>query len=160
MNELQDPASFRSREALPRSQRASVRKWAKVLATFPLFGSVRKRRLRKLVREATFAELAPGERFVVDEHSDISLYIVLDGAAEAHGGPTSRTLGAGDYFGELAVIDGAPRPATVIATQELHLMKLSRRTVEGLAARYARVSLAMFENLTGQLCRLEGQAAA
>jgi hypothetical protein len=35
--------------------------WAKVLATFPLFSGTAERRLRKLVRRATFAEYGPGD---------------------------------------------------------------------------------------------------
>ena len=40
--------------------RASDAEWAEVLATFPLFAGVGRRQLRKLVRDASFAELARG----------------------------------------------------------------------------------------------------
>jgi len=160
MNAPQALALLRSREVGLQPQRASVRDWANVLATFPLFASVKKRQLRKLVREATFAEFAPGEPVLAGGRSDESLYIILGGAAKADERPAPRVLRAGDYFGELALIDGAPRSTAIIATQELHVMKLPRQAIVGLAAQHAAISVTMFKNLSRQLRRLEAQAAS
>jgi len=138
--------------------RPSAGEWAQVLAAFPLFSGISKRRLRKLVRHAKVAEYAPGDTVVETDTPGDSLYVILGGTAKARGKPAARTLGTGDYFGELAVLDGVPRSATVIATNELHVMKLRRESFVQLAKRDPAISLTMLSNLTAQFRRLETQA--
>jgi CRP-like cAMP-binding protein len=132
--------------------------WAGVLATFPLFAHVGRRRLRKLVRQARLTELAPGERVLTKGESTDSLYVVLSGTATAVGTPAPRRLHTGDYFGELALVDGAPRSATVVATGELHVMALPARSVLRVARRQPALTLALLRDISTQLRRLEAVA--
>ena len=138
---------------------ASPADWAKVLATFPLFSGIAKRRLRKLAEQATVAEYGPGDIVIEKGERGDSLYVVLSGSAKARGKPAARTLRTGDYFGELGLLDGVPRSATVVATDELHLMKLPRHSFLRLARRDPAVSLKMVSTLGSQIRRLEAQAA-
>ena len=137
----------------------SVDEWASVLADFPLFSDVNKRRLRKLVRQARFAEFAEGARVVSDGERASSLYVILGGAARVVQKPAARTLGVGDYFGELALIGGTTRTATVVATQELHVMVLPWQSVERAARRDAAIAFTMLRQLSTQVKRLEAQLA-
>ena len=137
---------------------ASPTDWAEVLATFPLFSAISKRRLRKLVRNATVAEHGPGHIVIQKGTSGDSLYLILGGSAKALGKPASRPLRTGDYIGELSLIDGAPRSATVIATSELHLMTLPRHTFLELMHN-AEISLQMLRTLGAQVRRLEARPA-
>jgi CRP-like cAMP-binding protein len=127
-------------------ERASDADWAEVLATFPLFAGIGRRQLRKFVRNATFEELARGERALSNGAGSDSLYVVLGGEAKMLL-PTPRSLRTGDYFGELGVLGGRPRPLHVVATQELHLMKLPRQPVLELAHRHPRVTLTLLKDL-------------
>jgi CRP-like cAMP-binding protein len=129
--------------------RASDAEWAEVLATFPLFAGVGRRQLRKLVRNASFAELARGER-VVSNAAIGSLYIVLGGEAKVIL-PTPRSIRAGDYFGEVGVLGGRPHPLHVVATQELHVMKLPRQPVLELARRHPPVTRTLLKDLVARL---------
>jgi signal-transduction protein with cAMP-binding, CBS, and nucleotidyltransferase domain len=61
---------------------ASPSDWAEVLATFPLFSRIAKRRLRKLVRHATVAEHGPGDMVIQKGTSGDSLYLILSGSAK------------------------------------------------------------------------------
>jgi CRP/FNR family cyclic AMP-dependent transcriptional regulator len=131
--------------------------WAEVLATFPLFSGIGKRRLRQLVRRATFAEYAPGDFVIQKGEPGNSLYVILSGSARVLGRPASRSLRMGDYFGELSLLDGSPRSATVIATGELHVMTLPRDAFFGLA-QDPEVALAMLQTLGSQIRRLEAPA--
>jgi CRP/FNR family transcriptional regulator, cyclic AMP receptor protein len=137
---------------------ASPSDWAEVLATFPLFSGIAKRRLRKLVRHATVAEHGPGDMVIQKGTSGDSLYLILSGSAKALGKPASRTLRTGDYFGELSLLDGTPRSAIVIATSELHLMKLPRHTFLELT-QDPEISLQMLRTLGSQIRRLEARPA-
>ena len=135
---------------------ASPSDWAEVLSTFPLFSGIAKRRLRKLARHSTVAEYGRGDMVIQKGTSADSLHIILSGSAKALGKPASRTLRTGDYFGELSLLDGTPRSATVIATSELHLMKLPRQTFLELT-HDPEISLQMLRTLGSQLRRLEAQ---
>ena len=98
--------------------------WAKVLARFSPVSGISKRRLRKLVRHATVAKFVHGDTVVAMNDAVHCLYLILSGSARASGKPAACMLRAGDYFGELGLLEGAPASATVIATSELHVMKL------------------------------------
>jgi len=133
--------------------------WADVLATFPLFAGTPKRQLRALVEDATFAEYGPGD--VVIQHGDRgdSLFVILGGSAKAVGKEAARTLGTGDYFGELGVLEDVPRSASIVASGELHVMRLPRQAFLRLARRDPDVSLKMLSTLGSQFRRLETRTA-
>jgi CRP/FNR family transcriptional regulator, cyclic AMP receptor protein len=137
---------------------ASTADWANVLADFPLFSGIAKRRLRKLVALATFAEYGPGDIVIQKGTSGDSLYVILGGSAKALGKPASRTLRTGDYFGELSLFGGAPRSATVLTTSDLHVMKLPRQAFLGLTEDEPTISTQMLMTLGSQIRRLEQPA--
>jgi CRP/FNR family transcriptional regulator, cyclic AMP receptor protein len=134
--------------------------WVKVLGRFSLFSGFSKRRLRKLVRHATTAEYVRGDTVVAMNDAVDSLYLILSGSARASGKPAARMLRAGDYFGELGLLEGAPASATIIATSELHVMKLPRQSFLRLAHHDPTFSVTMLKNLGAQFRRLEAQTAA
>lgn len=133
--------------------------WAEVLAGFPLFAGIAKRRLRGLARQATLAEFSRGDIVLQKGEPGDSLYVILSGSAKARGKPGARTLRTGDYFGELGLLDGIPRSATVVATGELHVMKLQRRAFLRIARHEPSISLELASKLGSQIRRLEAQAA-
>jgi CRP-like cAMP-binding protein len=133
--------------------------WAQVLASFPLFEAIGKRRLRKLVRQATFAEYAPGDTVIERGGRGDSLYVILGGSAVVRGKPAARTLHVGDYFGELGALHGVPRSAAIVATGELHVMRLPRELFLRLAHDDPTISLKMLDDLASQFRRLEARAA-
>jgi CRP-like cAMP-binding protein len=137
---------------------ASRSDWAEVLATFPFFSGIAKRRLRKIVDHATFAEYGPGDIVIQKGASADSLYVILAGSAKVLGKPASRSLRIGDYFGELSLLDGTPRSATVIAISELYVMKLPRQAFLDLA-QDPEIALKMLRTLGSQIRRLEAQSA-
>jgi len=132
--------------------------WVDVLATFPLFSGVPKRRLRKLVQLATFGEYGTGESVIEKGGRSDSLYVILGGSAMVRGTPRSRALRIGDYFGELGVLGDADRSATVVATDELHLIRLPRQSFLRLAQEDPAISLRMLSNLGLHFRQLETQA--
>jgi len=133
--------------------------WAEVLATFPLFSGLDKRRLRKLARQATLAEYSRGDIVIAKGEPGDSLYVILSGSAMARGKPAARMLRTGDYFGELGLLDGVARSATVVATDELHVMKLTRSSFLRALEHDPSISLRMLSTLGSQIRQLETRAA-
>jgi CRP/FNR family cyclic AMP-dependent transcriptional regulator len=134
--------------------RATDRDWAEVLAGIPLFASVGKRKLRKVAQEAHFAEYAPGESVVLTGAPGDSFFVILGGEANVSGKPGARPLSTGDYFGEMALLDGEPRSATVVAASDLHVMRLPRQTFQRLLTE-AGVAEEITTELGARLRRVE-----
>jgi CRP/FNR family transcriptional regulator, cyclic AMP receptor protein len=63
-----------------------------------------------------------------------TMYVVLDGEVEIHAGGQQTAGGPGTIFGEMALIDEAPRSATVVAKTECRLLELDRRRFESLVS--------------------------
>jgi CRP/FNR family cyclic AMP-dependent transcriptional regulator len=158
MKRTKTGVAARDRGLIPSWDQSHVADWAKVLAVFPLFAGVSKRQLRKLVRQATVVEFAPGDIAMSNPESSDWLHVILSGSAKVLGKPAARSLRTGDYYGELALLENAPRSATVVATDELHVIKLPRDAFLRLARDHSAISLTMLTNLSTQFRRLEAQA--
>lgn len=159
MNDLQLIALMHGRGLPERWDQPTAEDWTGVLATFPLFTGVSERRLRKLAREATLAEFGPGETIIFGGDRDGFLYVILGGEVKVASTAASHTLGGGDYFGEVAMIDDGPRSTTVVATSYVHVMKLPAHSVIRLAHRDSAITLRMLRDLTTRLRQLETQVA-
>jgi CRP/FNR family transcriptional regulator, cyclic AMP receptor protein len=133
--------------------------WAKVLSEMSLFSEVSRRQLRKLAKQAQFAELARGETVMVKGDEADSFYVILSGTAEVRS-PTARLLTTGDYFGELALLDDRPRSATVVATDDLHIMRLPRKAFMELVDEQPGIAHAMLTELGARFRRLERERRA
>jgi CRP/FNR family transcriptional regulator, cyclic AMP receptor protein len=106
------------------------------LRAVPLFSTLSKRELDLIVRQADHLRYPARYRVVREGTPGEEFWMVIEGElAVTRGGVEVATLGPGDYFGELAVIDPAPRDASVVATTPVELMVIGRRrfwtTVEG-----------------------------
>jgi CRP/FNR family transcriptional regulator, cyclic AMP receptor protein len=140
--------------------RATDGDWAEVLGKLPLFSHLGNRRLRKIAQQAQFAEFAPGDTVIATGSRGDSLYVILSGEAMALRKPAARTLRIGDYFGELALLDGEPRSATVVATDQLHVMRLPRRAFLELLEQDSTIARTMLAELGARVRGLERQTAA
>jgi CRP-like cAMP-binding protein len=91
-----------------------------------------KRTLERHARRATFG---PGELVVRAGDPAEAFYLIVRGRAGVAGKMLGRTLREGDYFGEIALLDGGPRSATVIALDELVTIEIPRQAFLTLLAR-------------------------
>jgi CRP/FNR family cyclic AMP-dependent transcriptional regulator len=135
--------------------RPTTKDWADAIAPLPLFSRVGKRQLRQIAKLATFTEFSPGDMIIRAGERGDAFYLILSGRARVVGKPRARTLGTGDYFGEMALIDGKPRSATVTATSPLQAMMLPRRPFHKLLEQEPKIALALMEELAGRVRRLE-----
>ena len=94
-----------------------------VLAQVPLFSMLSKKDLDKLVREAHERTFPAGAVLTEEGRTGVTFGVVMDGrAAVSVHGRTVRTLGPGDYFGEMALIDHSYRSADITAETELRCL--------------------------------------
>jgi CRP-like cAMP-binding protein len=99
---------------------------AEALREVPLFSDLSDRQLKKLGGRFRERTLKPGTSVVQEgAMSGVGFFVVAAGAAEVTiDGKQVATLGPGDHFGELAMIAGKERGATVTATTELQCFEI------------------------------------
>jgi CRP/FNR family transcriptional regulator, cyclic AMP receptor protein len=134
-------------------ERPTQKDWADVLGALPLFGRLGKRQLRGLAKVARVVDYAAAEPIVTKGEPGNSFYLVLEGRAKIVG--KSKSFRPGDFFGEMALIDGGPRSATVIAAGAVRVMQLPRRAFLQALKQDPQISLAIMETLAGRVRRLE-----
>jgi CRP/FNR family transcriptional regulator, cyclic AMP receptor protein len=96
------------------------------LTRVPLFSSLSQRQRRRLSRNFKERDFKSGTTPVRQGHmSGVGFFVLLDGEASVSiDGTEVARLGPGDYFGELGLISGRPRTATVTAETPLRCFEL------------------------------------
>jgi CRP/FNR family transcriptional regulator, cyclic AMP receptor protein len=117
-----------------------LRSTSETLAAVPLFGGLDEDGLASLIRSMRVRRFRRGETvFHVGDPGD-ALFIVVSGSikitlpAETGDEAILATLRPGDFFGELALLDGAPRSATAIAIEATEMYMLPRDRFRDLIA--------------------------
>lgn len=136
-------------------ERPTAKDWAEVLARLPLFARCGKRQLRKLAGLAQVKEFPPDSLVVQTGDPSNAFYVILGGQARVLGKPRARVLRIGDYFGEMGLIDGEPRSASIAAGGELQVMVLPRRPFLRLLEQEPGIAVAMLAELARRVRSLE-----
>ena len=125
---------------------------AEGLAAVPLFARCTKRELRTIARHVETMTLADGTEVVTEGDEGETFFFVLSGELVVEqDGKKTNTLGPNDHFGELALLDPAPRSATVTAKGEVELAALSVRMFRVLLRDMPQMSAGMLGSLASQL---------
>ena len=125
---------------------------AERLGAVPLFARCTKRDLRAVARHTEEITYDAGEQVVIEGAIADAFFLILDGEASVnlHGADVA-TLGPGDYFGEIALLDPSPRSASVDAATELHVAALNARMFRVLLRDVPEISSAMLASLAAML---------
>ena len=99
---------------------------AESLRDVPLFSDLAKRDLKQLADSMKEHEFAAGAEVVAQGKGGVGFFVILEGTARVtRGGEQLGTLSAGDYFGEMALIDGEDRAASVHADTDLRCASMT-----------------------------------
>jgi CRP-like cAMP-binding protein len=103
------------------------------LAATDLFEGLNKRALGQLVKGGREIKHPDGHEVITEGAGAVGFHLITGGTARVTtGGLVRRTLGIGDYFGEISVIDGRPRSASVEAIENLTTLAIAPAIVNGL----------------------------
>jgi CRP-like cAMP-binding protein len=98
------------------------------LAAVPLFSACSKKDLQLVARRAEQVRVPAGKVLVREGAAGAEFFVILSGTAEVtRHGRRVATLGPDAFFGDLALLDRAPRNATVTAKTEMELAVLGQR---------------------------------
>jgi hypothetical protein len=89
----------------------------------PLFAGLDRGHLEEVVSVGRRVSYQPGQAVVERGDPGDAMYIVVGGAAEVDIGGRFHRLERGDFFGEMAVLAGKPREATVTAVEPLEALQ-------------------------------------
>jgi CRP/FNR family transcriptional regulator, cyclic AMP receptor protein len=104
-----------------------------LLASVPLFAGSNKRQLRGVLDWTKEYRYEPSATIVHEGAKGDELFLLLEGrAVVSRSGKTLTRLTAGDFFGEMAVIDGRPRTATVVADGPVDCLVLKQKDFKAL----------------------------
>ena len=107
---------------------------AELLGQAPIFAALTERHLRALAKMASVVSFPANGQVVRQGEPGTALYIVLTGRAEVRQGARPlATLGPGQFFGEMTLLDEHPRSADVVALEPVQCAVLSRQDFWGFA---------------------------
>jgi CRP-like cAMP-binding protein len=132
-----------------------------LLAQVPLFSHLSRRQLKRLADSATEERYMEGARIVRQGDEGDSFFIIIEGQARVtdRGGKTVNELLPGDFFGEISLLDGGVRTATVVSETPMRMLVLKRNAFRKIVSEDSAVAVKLLEYAAALLRRLERPVA-
>jgi CRP/FNR family transcriptional regulator/voltage-gated potassium channel len=124
----------------------------KQLGQVPLFRQLSEKEREGLLKTAKQQRFAGGETIVREGEVGIAFYLILKGQVEVRrAGKALARLGAGQFFGEMALLADYPRSADVAALEETTCLLLTRWDLRALLQSHPEMAFKMLEELARRL---------
>ncbi len=124
----------------------------KMLKAVPLFSGCDDKQLAFIATQVDDVDFATGRDLCREGGSGGEFFVILSGTAEVR--RQGRQLGElrpGDFFGEIALLDGGPRTATVTAVSAMRCLVLSRAQFHNVIRQNAIIAVSVLETLGERL---------
>lgn len=129
-----------------------------LLANVDLFSGLSGRQRRKLADAGREVEYDQGHSVTEEDKGALAFHLILEGEVDVtQGGKKLRTLGPGDYFGEISMIDGRWRSATVTATSPLRTFAIYHDIFDTLLGKDAEIGRQLLRTLCARLREAEAR---
>ncbi len=129
-----------------------------MLAAVDLFSECSRKELGQILGVAKEIAFDPGRNICVQGESSGRFYLILDGTvAVKRNGRTRATLGEGDYFGEIALIDNDPRTATCTAVTPVNTLAIAQFNFVPLMREHPGLTHKLLLHLCSRLRAAEAQ---
>jgi CRP-like cAMP-binding protein len=127
-----------------------------LLKTVPLFAGLSNRELQRIGELADEVDV-PADRVIMRQgESGSEMLVIIDGSARIErDGAVIAESGPGDVLGEIALLDGGPRTATVTLTRDSRLLVLGRREFHAAMDELPDVRLRVLEAVAHRLRTLD-----
>ena len=136
------------------------------LRRISLFAEMSLEQIRVLTSHLEEQHFLPGEVIIYEGDFSQELYILVSGRVRIvkdYGGPHEQTLvllTQGDFFGEMAIFESAPRSATAVAEEEAELLALSPEKFKQTIYQKPEMAFEIFRELSSRLRRREERVAS
>lgn len=119
---------------------------SRALSQLPLLEGCSPRELERISSRAHVLSFAGGEVIVPEGEEGLGFYLILSGFVRVvRGAETIRRLGKGEFFGEVALLQGRTRTASVIADGPVTCLGILRSFFKPLLVRNPRIALRILE---------------
>jgi PPM family protein phosphatase len=133
-----------------RAQRLALKR--EVLAKMPLFGRLTERELLRVMQAVEVREYEPDQIVIQEGDRGDELFIVLQGKVRvSRGGELLTRFGAGEHFGEMALIRSVPRSATVTSDGKSELIAIRRTEFFEILRKEHEIAVKMLWQFLGVL---------
>ena len=123
-----------------------------LLKRVPLFAECSKRELAEIAHVADEIDVEGGKVLTREGDSGREFFVIVEGAADVQRkGRKVRTLGSGDFFGEIALVSKRPRTATVTTTVPGSLLVVTDRAFRELMRKVPSIQLKVLTALADRL---------
>jgi small-conductance mechanosensitive channel/CRP-like cAMP-binding protein len=152
------PDSARQQEELHQQERE---RWTQSVANVELLRGLTDEERGELVAEAAFVPFAPGETILVQGGEVNHLYILLQGLVEVRvsvDGAAERAvtrISAPDTFGEMGMLTGEPRRASVVSISDVECLRVSKESFQKLVSRRPSILSDVSRVVAGRSVQLE-----
>jgi tetratricopeptide (TPR) repeat protein len=110
----------------------------------PLFSSFSQDELIAVMHGLRLLSFEPGDIIITEGDAGDSLFVIASGIAKAFvrrdgAQKLARSMGEGTFFGEISILSGKPRTATVTAATQCELLELDKATLDGITSKHPNV---------------------
>lgn len=131
------------------------------LSSVPLFSQCNKAELKSLARRTADINAEPGQVLTKEGHGAHDFFVIVSGEAEVRrNGRVVASLIAGEYFGELGLLDPALRDATVTARTPMELIVLSQWDFEQALEEAPGMTRRLLAGMANRLRQLDQRTSA
>ena len=134
----------------------ALRRDAKIelLKRTPLFAGCSKAELRALASSADELDLREGTVITREGRPGREFFVLVSGTARVtKDGKAIAELGAGDWFGEIALLTDTPRTATITATSPVDVLVITDRRFRNVVETMPSIALKILASLADRLAR-------
>ena len=127
-----------------------------LLHRVPLFSDLEQKELQQVAKSFKERTFSPGDTIASEGTGGIGFFVIADGKAKVSvHGEERASLGPGDYFGEIALIDDGARTATVTADSELRCYGLTSWEFRPLVETDSRIAWKLLQAMAKRLREAE-----
>jgi len=122
------------------------------LGRVPLFSGVKTKDLKKLGKRMQERGFSEGDTITMEGETGLGFFVIEEGnATVSRNGRIVRSLGPGDFFGEIALIDKGPRSATVVASTDMRCRGMTAWEFKPFVEEHPDVAWGLMETLVERL---------
>jgi CRP/FNR family transcriptional regulator, cyclic AMP receptor protein len=130
------------------------------LQDVPLFAELDQRELEQLARQLHERRFPEGADVTSEGAGGAGFFVIAEGNADVDvGGERRATLGPGDFFGEIALIDTGTRSASITAATDLLCYGLTAWEFRPFVEEHPKVAWALLQTLAARLREAQAQSS-